>query len=185
MPPWRQRAYRSIGDEDHPFHQGMTSLGSTSSGNSLRTSVISFPFTASYVHDYIRVSPLASWCWTTVLPLPKVPERRLPTLRYREKGVYTLWPVTMGTSGGSFSLYLLLYAPGSSASWGPPPSPLLNPYPGNGLTMLPCLVDHSTVPSIPKGTIILCSTTGSPVPLPEYSPGYLIPGFTLGTKSIS
>src|SRR5699024_5125301 len=48
----------------------------------------------------------ASWCWITVLPLPKGPgTAATPPLAIGKNVSMTRWPVTRGISGGSFFWY--------------------------------------------------------------------------------
>ena len=89
-------------------------LGSLSSGNSLRTSVISFPRSPQPTYTTISVSPhLATWCWTTVLPAPNGPgTAAAPPLATGKNVSITLWPVVIGASGFNFLAYGLPFLAG-------------------------------------------------------------------------
>jgi len=56
------------------FMSGSPERGSVSSGNSMSTSVISFPRSPQPMNTTISASAhFASWCWMTVFPAPKGP----------------------------------------------------------------------------------------------------------------
>ena len=88
------------------FMSGSPDFGSTSSGNSINTSVISFPRSPQPMYTTMSASAhLASWCCTTVLPLPKGPGMHAtPPFATGKNMSITLWPVVMAWTGGSFSL---------------------------------------------------------------------------------
>ena len=82
-------------------------LGSFNSGNSIKTSVISFPRSPQPIYTTISASAhFASWCCTTVFPLPKGPgTAATPPFEIGNNVSITLCPVSKGASGTNFSLY--------------------------------------------------------------------------------
>ncbi len=86
---------------------GLPLLGSLSSGNSVSTSVISFPLSPHPTYMMTSASlHFASWCCITVLPLPKGPGTpAVPPLATGKKVSTTRWPVTSGSFDPIFSLY--------------------------------------------------------------------------------
>ncbi len=84
--------------------RGLLFLGSSSSGNVVRTSVISFPLSPHPTYTTTSASDhFARLCWVTVLPLPKGPGMHAePPLAMGKKASMTLCPVIRGFSGWSF-----------------------------------------------------------------------------------
>ena len=81
-------------------------FGSFNSGNSLRTSVISFPRSPQPIYTTMSASAhFANWCCITVFPLPKGPgTAATPPLAIGNRVSITLCPVISGLFGAFFSL---------------------------------------------------------------------------------
>ncbi len=88
------------------FIMGSPLFGSFKAGNSLRTSVISFPRSPHPTYTIMSASDhFASWCCTTVLPLPNGPGTdATPPFATGNNVSITLCPVMRGSVGLSFSL---------------------------------------------------------------------------------
>ena len=88
------------------FMSGSPDRGSVSSGNSMSTSVISFPRSPQPMKMTISASAhFASWCWMTVFPAPNGPgTHAVPPLPIGKNASITRCPVTSGSSGVSLSL---------------------------------------------------------------------------------
>ena len=164
--------------------RGFPDFGSSSSGNSVSTSVISFPRSPHPMYTTISASlHFASCCWVTVLPLPKGPGiAAVPPLAIGKSPSRIRCPVIRGTVGFIFSFTGLGTRTGHfciSEIW----APLSRVHTTSSTVKDPALMLLTVPPFTFGGTMIrwtMFVSWTSPMMLPGAT---LAPSFTSGLNS--